>query len=167
MQPNITKSALYNFHFVGLLLSVKFILSAQKYSILASFALFISILLVFILYRMSTHLRDNEYNGTIKYGQAFSYIFLVYLFGSIVSSIVIVIYTSFIDTHYLATNLDILLKLYDSYNFPVDDKTAAVLQAIYKPVPFSLINIISSMIGGTFWALILAAFVKREKSIFE
>ena len=167
MQPNITKSALYNFHFVGLLLSVKFILSAQKYSILASFALFISISLVFILYRMSIHLRDNEYNGTIKYGQAFSYIFLVYLFGSIVSSIVIVIYTSFIDTHYLATNLDILLKLYDSYNFPVDDKTAAVLQAIYKPVPFSLINIISSMIGGTFWGLILAAFVKKEKSIFE
>ncbi|HJV76814.1 MAG TPA: DUF4199 domain-containing protein [Paludibacter sp.] len=167
MQPNITKSALYNFHFVGLLLSVKFILSAQKYSILASFAFFISILLIFILYRMSVHFRDNECNGTIKYGQAFSYIFLVYLFGSFVSSIVMVIYTSLIDTHYLTTTLDVLLKLYDSYNFPVDDKTYAVLKAIYKPVPFSLINIVSSMIGGAFWGLILAAFVKKEKNIFS
>jgi hypothetical protein len=116
---------------------------------------------------MSIHLRDNECNGVVKYGQAFQYIFLVYFFGSIVSSIVMVIYTSLIDTHYLASSLDILLKLYDNYKLPVDDQTYAVLQNIYKPVPFSLINLVSSMIGGAFWGLILAAFVKREKSVFE
>jgi hypothetical protein len=59
------------------------------------------------------------------------------------------------------------MKLYDSYKFPVDDKTYAVLQTIYKPVPFGMINVFFSMIAGVFWGLILAAFVKREKSIFE
>jgi len=167
MQPNITKSAFRNFHFVGLLLSVRFILSAQKFQFLVSLALFISVLLIFVLYRMSVHYRDNQCHGTIKYGQAFRYIFLIYLFGSIVSSIVMVIYTSLIDTHYLTNTLDVLMKLYDSYKFPVDDKTYAVLQTIYKPVPFGMINVFFSMIAGAFWGLILAAFVKREKSIFE
>jgi hypothetical protein len=78
-----------------------------------------------------------------------------------------VIYTSLIDTHYLTNTLDVLMKLYDSYKFPVDDKTYAVLQTIYKPVPFGMINVFFSMIAGAFWGLILAAFVKREKSIFE
>ena len=163
MQPNITKSALYNFHFVGLLLSVKFILLAQKYDFLASVAFFVSILIIFVLYRMSVHFRDNECGGTIKFGQAFGYIFLVYLFGSIVSSVVIFIYTSFINTHYLNSTLDVLMKLYDSYKFSVDNNTYSVLQTIYKPGPFAVVNVFFSAFLGAFWGLILGVLVKRDK----
>jgi hypothetical protein len=167
MQPNIFKSALHNFHIVGLLLSLKFILTAQKYGIFASFAIIISILLVFVLYLMSVHFRDTECKGTIKYGQAFLYIFLIYFFGSIVSSIVMIIYTSYIDTNYLGSLLDVMLKLYDSIKMPIADKYTTVLQSLYKPVPFSLLNVFSSVFSAAFWGLILAAFVRREKSLFK
>jgi len=167
MQPNITKSAMLNGPIVGILLSLKFIFSAQKSDILATLALFISALIILVLYKMAIRFRDTHFEGTIKYSQAYNFLFQTYLFGSIISSFVVLIYTSFIDTNYLAYLLDVLLKMYDSYKFSIDDKTLKVLETIYKPAPFSLFNIFSSMIVGIFWGLILAAFVKKEKTIFE
>ena len=116
---------------------------------------------------MTVHFRDTEFNGTIKFGQAFGYIFLIYFFGTCVSSFVMWIYTSFIDTHYLGSMLDVVLKMYDNYKLPVDDKTYNVFQTIYKPVPYSIFIVFSSIFVGSFWGLILSAFVKREKRVFE
>lgn len=167
MQPNIVKSALHNFHIIGLMLSLKFILSAQKYEIFASFALIISIFIVFFLYRMSVHLRETEFNGKITFGQSFRYLFLIYFFGSIVASIVMMIYTGFIDTHFLDSLLDVIFKTYERLKIPLDDKTMKLFEYICKPAQYSLLNVFFSIIGGAFWALILAGFVKKEKSIFE
>lgn len=152
---------------VGMLLSLKFIFSAQKSDILGTLALLISALIILVLYNMAIRFRDMHFGGIIKYSQAYNFIFQVYLFGSIISSFVVLIYTSFIDTNYLAYMQDILLKMYDSYKFPIDDKTFKFLETIYKPAPFSLLNVFSSMIVGIFWGLILAIFVKKEKTIFE
>ena len=53
MQQNITKSAKFNGLIVGVLLSLKFILSAQKLNFMAFLALFISIfIIVLIVVRM-------------------------------------------------------------------------------------------------------------------
>jgi hypothetical protein len=167
MQRNIIKSALHNFHFIGLLLSLKFILSAQKNSAIASLSLFVSISIIFVLYRMAVHFRESEYGGTIKYSQALRYVFLIYFFASIVSSIVIFIYTNFIDKFFLDLTLDYLMKMYDGFKYPIDDKTYEVFQAIYKPLPYSLLNLLMSIISGGFWGLVLAGFVKKDKNIFE
>jgi len=167
MQPNILKSALNNFHIVGLLLTVKFIFSAQKNNIIASFAIIISVIIVYVLYKMAVNLNQTEYKGSIKYGQAFSYIFLIYFFGSVVSSIAIFIYTSFIDVNFLGMTLDVVYKMYEKLKISIDDNTYKIIDTFYKPVPYSLLNSFFSMIGGAFWGLILAAFVKKEKSIFE
>ena len=167
MQPNLIKSAFYNFHILGLLLSVKFILSAQKFEIFASFAMILSIFIIFFLYRMTVHYRDMECKGKISFGQAFSYMFLIYVFGSIVSAIVMMIYTTFIDTHFLASLLDVTLKMYDTLKIPMDDKTYKLIEAIYNPATYSILNVFFSMIGAAFWAVILAGFIKKEKSIFE
>ena len=115
---------------------------------------------------MGVHYRDNENDGTIKYRQAFIYIFLIYVFGSIVSSIVILIYTSFIDTNYLGSLLDEVLKIYDSMKIPIDNRYYSIFQTLYKPIPFSSLNVFFSIIGGAFWALILASFVKKTEKQF-
>jgi hypothetical protein len=60
-----------------------------------------------------------------------------------------------------------VLKMYDAMNFPVDDNMISMVETIYKPAPFALMNVFSSAIVGAFWGLILAAFIKKEKSIFE
>lgn len=151
---------------IGLFLSVKFIFSSFKFNIFTILALFVSVSIIVILFRMASHFRDTECEGEIKYSHAFNYLFLVYFYGSIVSSFIILIYTRFVDTTLLNTMLDSLLKLYDRYKFPIDDSTYSLLQTLYKPEPYSLLNIFSGVFTGAFWGLILAAFVKKEKSIF-
>lgn len=167
MQQNITKSAKFNGLIVGVLLSLKFILSVQKFNFLTFLALFISVFIIVALYRMAIRFRDFDNGGTITYKQALLHIFLIYVFGSIISSFVILIYTTFVNPNYLSTLLDMLLKTYDSFKFPIDDKSYKFLEMIYKPAPFAIMNVISSLFVGGFWGLILAGFVKKEKSIFE
>lgn len=168
MQPNITKSAMVDGLLIGLLLSVKFILSAQKLSFLALLALLISVFIIVALFRMAIRFRETQCNGVIKYRQAFHYVFLVYFYGSIISSFVLLIYTSFIDTNFLNLQFDILMKTYENLKIVIDDKSFKILESIYTvPAPYALLNVFAGMLGGLFWGLILAAFVKKEKSIFE
>jgi hypothetical protein len=84
-----------------------------------------------------------------------------------VASIVMMIYTTFIDIHFLDSLLDITLKMYERFKIPLDDKTIKAIEYIYKPAQYSLLNVFFSAIGGTFWGLILAGMVKKDKSIFE
>ena len=77
------------------------------------------------------------------------------------------IYTKFIDATYLENMLNAQLKIYDTFKFHMDDQSYNLLEKFYKPATFALGNIIGSLIIGTFWGLILSAFIKREKGIFE
>ena len=167
MQKKTLKSALINFHIVGLLLSAKFILSTQSNSIFAFLTLFTSVSIIFVLYRITIRFRESECDGIISYFDAFKYIFLIYFLGSIVSSIVVFIYTQFINKDFLSFTLDFLLKTYEKMKIHIDNPTYSVIEKIYKPLPYSLLNIIASIFTATFWSLILSAFIKKEKSIFE
>ena len=162
MQPNIAKSALRNFHFIGLLLSAKFILSTQRYEILAMIAVFISVMVIFMLYRTGLHFRETECEGFISYWKAFRYIFLIYLFASVVMLIVMVIYTNLIDTQFLSYQLDSMLKMYENINYSIDDNTQKAMQIIYTPIPFAMLNIFASALFGAFLALIMAFFVRKD-----
>lgn len=167
MQPNIFRSSMHNGLILGVLLSLKFLFSTPNNSVLSFVALLISILIVFALYKLAIRFRENECGGIIKYGQAFKYIFQVYFFGTIIASLVILIYTRFFNPGYLEFTLNSLLKMYDNFKFPIDDTTHKLMETLYKPAPYALLNIFSSMFVGAFWGLILASFVKKEKSIFE
>lgn len=167
MQPNIAKSAMINGLFIGLLLSVKFVFSAQNNNLLASLSLAVSVFVLFVLYRMTFNLREKELEGIITYRQAFHYMFKTYLYGSLIASLVILIYTKFIDKSYLDTIMNAQLKLYETFKFNIDDQSLNMFEKMYKPASFALLNILGSIISGTFWSLILSAFVKKDKSIFE
>ncbi len=168
MQQNITKSAKFNGLIVGVLLSLKFILSAQKLNFMAFLALFISIFIIVALYRMAIRFRDSECGGSIKYKQALLYIFLIYVFGSIISAFVILLYTSFIDKSFLGLQFNVFMKIYDSWKMSFDDKSFKALEYLYTvPAPYALLNVFAGLFSGGFWGLILAGFIKKEKSIFE
>ena len=79
-------------------------------------------------------------------------------------SIVVLIYTSFIDTKYLAYMIDSMMKVYENLNISIDNNTQKAMQIIYTPIPFSILNIFASAFAGAFWAFILAFFVRKESS---
>ena len=167
MQSNVTKSAMVNGLWIGLLLSLKFLLSTQKTNILAFASLIISISIIFVLFKITLSFREKELNGIIDFKKAFNYIFQLYFFGAVISSLVMLIYTAYLNPTYLEFYFSETLKFYQVIKLPVDDNTYNLLEKVFKPAPFALGNLFSSAILGAFWSLILAVFVKKEKSIFE
>ena len=51
--------------------------------------------------------------------------------------------------------------------FPMSSAEIDQTESMFKPLSFSLLYIWSNLIMGTFVALIMAAFIKKDKSIFE
>lgn len=167
MQQNMNKSAMLKGLIIGAMVSLKFILGVFGSTALSVIGFLISILVIVALYMFAKKYRDEEYEGFMTYGEGFSYIFRTYFYGSIISSLVVLIYTAFINPEYLSGMTNEVFKIYDAMNFPVDEDMINMVETIYKPAPFALLNIFSSAIVGAFWGLILAAFIKKEKSIFE
>ena len=171
MQKKIAKSAMQNGLIMGGLLSLKFLFSTQKNELLLFLSLALSALIIVVLYTTAIRFRKNECDGAIQYGQAFSYIFKIYIYGSIIASLVILIYTKFIDPAFLETLLNQSLifskKLSELLNIKTDESAINITTAFYKPASFALVNIFMSIIAGAFWGVILAAFVKKDKDIFS
>lgn len=167
MNENSKKTAMLNGLIIGGLMSLKFLLGTSTVGFISFMALVISVSILVFMYRFAVAYRDNENEGAISYRHAFGFLFQVYFYGSIVLSLIVLLYTTFINQAYLESMSNEMLKMYDRINFPVDDSFISVMEAMYKPAPFALLNLFSGVIVGSFWALILGAFIKKEKSIFE
>lgn len=167
MDENTKKTAMLNGLIIGGLMSLKFLLSTSKIGFLSFFALVVSVGILFYMYRFAVNYRDKDNAGVISYKQAFIFLFQIYFLGSIVLSLIILLYTTFINKEYLETMVNETLKMYETIGFSIDDNTIGLMETAYKPAPFALLNLFSSAFGGAFWALIFAAFIKKEKSIFE
>lgn len=176
MQQNTSNSAMKTGLIVGVILSVQFIMGTVNNYLFSFVALFINFYIIYWLYRQAVRFRDTENNGIISYWKSFFYLFQIYIYGSIILSLTLLIYTSLINQNYLPNLLNETLKYYDNVlkdfyenvlKINVTDEMYNYFEATYKPAPFALMNILSGAMYITFWGLILAAFVKKDKSIFE
>jgi len=166
MEQNATKSAMQNGLIAGALTSISFLLAAIKIPVLSSLTIFISIGIVVFLYMSAKRFRDINNGGVFTFGQAFSYVFRVYMYGALIGSLVMLIYAS-LNNNFLGLMLNDTMLIYEKFNIPVDEKVYDMLEMILKPAPYALINLFGKLFGGLFWGLVLAAFLKKEKSIFE
>lgn len=166
MMENFNKSAMQNGLIAGALIALKFLFTAIKIPVLSSLSIFISIGIVVFLFYAAKRFRISEHADALTFGEAFSYVFRVYFYGAVVGSLVMLIYT-LLNVDFLAVLLNDSLLLYDKFNIPIDDKTYDLLNSIFKPAPYALFNLFGSAIVAAFWGLILAIFLKKEKSIFE
>lgn len=166
MEQKANKSAMQNGLIAGALISVSFLLSASKIAVLSSLTILISIAIVVFLFWAAKRFRDAENEGFLSFGQAFSYVFRVYIYGALIGSLVMLVYAT-INDKFLGLMLNDTLMLYDKMNIPIDENVYDVLEMLLKPAPYALVNLLGKSIVGLFWGLVLAAFLKKEKSIFE
>ena len=166
MHSTIRKSAMQNGLIIGLFLSLKFIFSTQNSGLLSFLSFMISISIVVLLYILAVKFRDKELDETISYGHAFSTIFQNYLYGSIILWLVMLVYISYINPSFLEIYKEQTLKMYHDLKIQMNDSTYKAMETFFKPSSFIALDMFASAITGAFWALILAAFVKKEKSLF-
>lgn len=166
MDQNSNKSAMQNGLIVGAMIAAKFLITALKIPVLSSFSVFLSIGIIVFLYLATKKFRDAQTDQSMTYNQAFGYIFRVYIYGAVIGSLVMLIY-ALLNADFLGVMLNDTLMIYEKMNINIDDKTYDILNAVFKPAPYALFNVFGSVIVAAFWSLILALFLKKEKSIFE
>jgi len=167
MQPNILKSAMLNGLIMGVVFSLNFLLSISK---IPSLTLLSYVVVTFILvgmYKLSIRFRDVECEGVITYGKAYSFILLTFFFAAIISSVVKYVYFQFINPAYLEQLLQDSMKALETLKFPIDEAAYEQMGKMMKPASFTLQYIWLNVLMGSFVGLIMAVFIKKEKSIFE
>jgi len=167
MQPNIIKSAMSNGLIMGVLFSLNFFLSIPKITILGLVTYLVMALIVVLMYRMSVRFRDTECGGYISYGKAFTYIIYTFFFAALISSIVKYTYFRIYPT-YLENLLQDTLKAVETMKIiEINDEFYDQMTQMMKPANLALQYIWVNMFVGVIVGLVMAAFVKKEKSIFE
>jgi hypothetical protein len=167
MQPNTMKSAMQNGLILGVIFSINFLLSTSKITTLILLTYIIAIVIVATIYNFTIRYRDNESDGAISYGKAFKYIIYLFFYAALISTVVKYVYFRFINTGYLETMFQETMKMMEMLKFPMNSAEIDQTEKMFNPLSFSLLYIWSDIIMGAVVALIMAAFVKKEKDIFS
>jgi len=167
MQPSITKSAMLNGLIMGVIFSINFLFSVSKVTSLIMFTNIIAILIVVWVYRTTVKFRDNECEGFISYWRAFSYILYTFFFAALISSVVKFIYFQFINPAYLDSIYQDTMKMLTAWKYPIDDAMEEQTKKMLKPASYTLVYIWINALLGIIVGLILAGFIKKNKTIFE
>lgn len=167
MTSSIFKSSMIYGLFMGILFAANFFISLPQGIIFRFLSFLIIILSVYAMYRFSVKYRDNECGGYISYGKSFSFILLTFFFASIISSIFKFFYFQFINPDYLTNLLQESLKIIDSMQLPVNEEFYDQMEKMMKPITYSLQSIWVDVFLGIILGLIMSAFIKKDKNIFE
>jgi len=158
---------MFNGIIMGVIFSVNFLFSVSKIALLITFTNILAVLIVVLIYRLSIKFRDTECEGFITYGKALLYILYSFFFAALISSVVKYIYFQYINPPYLESVFQETMKMLTSMKYPITDAVEAQTRNMLKPASYTLIYIWVNVFMGLIVGLIMAAFIKKEKSIFK
>ena len=113
--------------------------------------------------------RDKEKGGFLSYGDSVGYGVLLSLFYGIISAVFMVIFVTYIDTHYFERTLDITRELfYESGRYTEEQIDALMVwqEKFNGPVFLFIGTIIRLLLGALVVSLIASIFIKRNKPMF-
>ena len=157
---------MFNGIIMGVIFSVNFLFSVSKITLLITFTNIIAVLIVVLIYRLSVKFRDTECEVFITYRKAFLYILYSFFFAALISSVVKYIYFQYINPSYLESMFQETMKMLTSMKYPITDAVETQTRSMLKPASYTLIYIWVNVFMGLIVGLIMAAFIKKEKSIF-
>lgn len=167
MEANIFKPAMRSGLILGILFSVNFLLSIPTHVITSILTWVVIAVIIVATLRLSKEYRDKELGGFISYGKSFLFIVISFFYASIISTFVKIVYFQFINPDFLREIYNQSMLMMEQLNMPITDEFEASMNSFLKPVPFLFMYVILNMICGAVVGSIMAAFVKKEKSIFE
>lgn len=167
MQVNIFKSAMKSGLILGGIFSLNFVASLGMGMIWTLLTWLIIAVIIYMTYKLTVNFRDKECGGYISYSRSLLFILMSFFYASLISSLVKFIYFQFINPDYLENLLNQSMLLMDQLKLPVDENAESAMRSLLKPASFSLQYIWVNMLFGSILGLIMSAFTKKEKNIFE
>ncbi len=124
--------------------------------------LLMAVVLVMV-YRMAKHYRETECGGSITYGQAFSYILILFFFASLVAAVLRYGYLEYINTTYLTDSFNQAMLIYEQLQIELPTEVVDEMRRIMVPTRFTMQFIMVDCMVGMFVALIYAFFVRKKQ----
>lgn len=91
------------------------------YGLVASFATAVlSMMSPCMVYRLATRHRNNECGGTMTYGEAWLYVFIMYLCAIVLASLAQYIFYAFIDPHMFGDIIPVFVSFAKANNLPAE-----------------------------------------------
>lgn len=113
--------------------------------------------------------RDEELGGEIAYSKALGFGVLICIFASIIVGIYMIIYMKFIDPEFMNKLMSIMEEEYAKAGLSEEqiDATMGMVSKMQSPIIMALGTVFTFSFMGTIFSLVTAAFLKKEKPIFE
>jgi len=151
---------------MGIFFGLHFILTAQSANSAWMGILWwlLTIYIIYGIFRSAIHYRMTECGGDITFGQSFNYIMWLFVFASIVATMVRVIYLKWFDSSVLTTlseQTENMIK-YLKYSEAEQELAKQSLRRMMQPVHFSMYLIMYDLFLGVITALMLSPLVKKK-----
>jgi hypothetical protein len=167
MANNSKNSLLINgLLYIGGLLSLNFVLSTFQFPMSGLISWLITAFTVFTLYKLGVSYRENICEGYLSFGAAFVFLFQIYIYGAVIQSLILFVYSSFINADYLLILMDNIMELYENMKIDIPKEWYSLLESIYRPLPYALLQLSGSVIAAAFWSLTVSLIVKKPKPMF-
>lgn len=166
MISKINASTMKNGLILGAVLAAIFLLSTNTYSFTAIIANVLFIYSFFIVYRMTVRFREMENDGIISYKHSLLYIVFLFLYASLVSGIVVLVYCKFLVPDYLASIMEneeikqLMSALAKQMNVSQQELNQSI-DLLMTPVSYTMQYIWGHIFLGIFTGLIMSVFIKK------
>lgn len=124
---------------------------------------------VYLIYRLARHCRDTELDGYATYGQMLWYIVQLALYASLISALFKYLYCKVLVPDFLDNQIGMMLSLAESLPTLVAqaDTLETTLRQVLTPLNMAIQGMWVNLISVFFVGLVLAAFLRKEKTPFD
>lgn len=167
MQSNLMNSSMRNGLILGILFSINFLMSTANNVFLGLLSYVVVGFIAYLIYRYTAKFRDKDCDGAITYSHALMYIILLFVFGSLISAIVKLIFFKFINPNFLPDMINKSMTVMEQILPSVPESTYEEVEKIMSPGYYTLISFWMNIILGFVVGLVVAAIVKKDKNPFD
>ncbi|MDO4191582.1 MAG: DUF4199 domain-containing protein [Bacteroidales bacterium] len=167
MKSEALKHAMYYGLLIGIVLIIRFLCGLLNPTLSGLGNIVTMVLLVWMTFKFSSNCRDQIFDGMWSYGKALWYIIQLAFYGSMVSAVFVLVYTSLVPSFFegitdlIATSLESLEES-GVYSETMVDELQKTMDTMFTPRSYSAITLIANLFNGFFTGLIVAAIVKND-----
>lgn len=116
-----------------------------------------------LFYALAIVYRDKRLGGTINYGQVILFAIFLFLFASLIESVIIAIHIMVLDPHYLSNFQERIYLEYENRGLP-NQLLKILKQGLnFGSITFLVSQVMANIISGVFISVIFGYLVCRKK----
>lgn len=149
---------------IGLLVAVNSLCSLSTNLFFSSLSWIVWLATMILLYYFTNMYRKQAPDEKISYGQAFGFIFMMYIFGAIVATALRIVYLQWLNPDALDELFNQSMLALEQLNMPDKATVRDTLASYMQPIKFSFLYLWIDLFSGIFYALIIAIIFTRRNA---